>query len=840
MKVKIISWNVRGVNGPEKRKVIKNFLRSYRVDIVCLQETKVQEMSVELVRSLGVGRRLNWKALNAEGSAGGIILFWDNSRITLVDSMVGSYSVSCLFRMPENGFLWAFSGVYGPVENSFRESFWEELGSIKGLWDCPWCVGGDFNEVLSPNERLRGGRLSNSMRRFSDIMNDLNLSDLPLQGGPYTWSGGLNGSAMSRLDRFLVTADWESQCNKVTQRRLPRPVSDHFPILLDSDGVRTGPSPFRFELMWLKYEGFKDILKGWWQNLHFYGSFSFILSAKLKALKGVLKVWNRDVFGKVETNKMDALRRISFWDDREKVRGLVVEEAEDRVKAREDYKRWALMEEISWRQKSRETWLKEGDRNTGFFHRMANAHRRRNCLNSISINGRKLDKEEDIKEGLVDAFQNLLSAPGGWSPPLPDLNLNRIGTEEAACLEESFTENEIWTAISGLNRDKAPGPDGFPIAFWSFSWDFVKTEVIGFFKEFYDNSRFVKNLNTTFLVLIPKKQNVEDFKDLRPISLVGGLYKILSKVLANRIKRVMDKVISKSQNAFVKGRQILDAILIANELVDSSLRKKKCRLVCKLDIEKAYDSIGWEFLYKVLDKMGFGSQWLSWMKWCISTASFSVLINGSPAGFFQSSRGLRQGDPLSPYLFVIGMEALSCLINRAVDGNYLSGIKIANERGEDLSSSHLFYADDTLIFCEDDLEQLKFLSWILMWFEAMSGLKINLTKSEIIPIGPVNNLVDLATELGCNIGSFPTSYLGLPLGAKHKALGVWDSIEERYRKRLAAWKTQYISKGGRITLIRSTLSSLPIYHLSLFRMPQKVCIRLERIQRQFLWGGEHP
>ena len=279
--------------------------------------------------------------------------------------------------------------------------------------------------------------------------------------------------------------------------------------------------------------------------------------------------------------------------------------------------------------------------------------------------------------------------------------------------------------------------------------------------------------------------------------------------------------------------------MIANELVDSSLRGKKRGLVCKLDIEKAYDSIGWEFLYKILDKMGFGSRWLGWMKWCISTASFSVLINGTPAGFFQSSRGLRQGDPLSPYLFVIGMEVLSSLINRAVDGNYLSGIKIANERGEEVSISHLFYADDTLIFCKDDLEQLKFLSWILMWFEAILGLKINLTKSEIIPIGLVNNTAELASELGCNIGSFPTSYLGLPLGAKHKALGVWDSIEERYRKRLGTWKTRYISKGGRISLIRSTLSSLPIYQLSLFRMPQKVCVRLERIKRQFLWGGSN-
>ena len=173
-----------------------------------------------------------------------------------------------------------------------------------------------------------------------------------------------------------------------------------------------------------------------------------------------------------------------------------------------------------------------------------------------------------------------------------------------------------------------------------------------------------------------------------------------------------------------------------------------------------------------MGKMGFGGRWLSWIKGCISTASFSVLVNGSPVGFFPSSRGLRQGDPLSPYLFVIGMETLSCLFNRATGGNYLSCTKIADGRGEELVISHLLYADDTLLFCKVDKDEFKFISWILMWFETVSGLKINLKKSEILPIGPVANMEELALELGCKVRSLPTTYLGLPLGAKHKTLSV--------------------------------------------------------------------
>ena len=220
-----------------------------------------------------------------------------------------------------------------------------------------------------------------------------------------------------------------------------------------------------------------------------------------------------------------------------------MEEAEEREKARDEYKKWVEMEEVSWRQKSREIWLKEGDKNIGFFHRMVNSHRRRNSIRSIS-NGGRLVKEPEIKKGLVGAFQSLLSASNNWCPPFLNLPYNLIGKDQAAKLEEMFTEEEILAAVSGLNGDKAPSPNGFPLAFWSFSWDFVKDEVMGFFGEFFEHNQFVNSLNATFLVLVPKGNTVEDLKDLIPISLVGSLYKILTKVLANRIKRVMGLIIS--------------------------------------------------------------------------------------------------------------------------------------------------------------------------------------------------------------------------------------------------------------------------------------------------------
>ena len=183
------------------------------------------------------------------------------------------------------------------------------------------------------------------------------------------------------------------------------------------------------------------------------------------------------------------------------------------------------------------------------------------------------------------------------------------------------------------------------------------------------------------------------------------------------------------------------------------------------------------------------------------------------------------------------MEVFSLLVDIAVEGGFISGSKFKGRNDTERQITHLLFADGTLVFCKDTEDQMAYLSWILAWFEALSGLRINLDKSSLLPVGRVENEENLALELGCKIGSLPTEYLRLPLGAKHKASSVWDGVEERFWKRLANWKRQYISKGGRLTLIRSTLSTFPTYVMSLFRLPRKVKIRLEKIQRDFLWGG---
>ena len=196
--------------------------------------------------------------MEANWTAGGILLMWDKRVLDKVEVMVGTFSVSVKWQGVGDGFIWVCSGVYGPNENDERGHIWDELVGIQQYWQIPWCCFGDFNIVRFPSERRGETRLTLAMEKFSKFVDDLNLVDLPLEGGSYTWSSGSDHPAMSRIDRTLVTSNWEDHYPDVIQRTLPRPISDHSPILLEARGMARGKSPFIFENMWLKTEGFVD------------------------------------------------------------------------------------------------------------------------------------------------------------------------------------------------------------------------------------------------------------------------------------------------------------------------------------------------------------------------------------------------------------------------------------------------------------------------------------------------------------------------------------------------------------------------------------------------------
>lgn len=295
----------------------------------------------------------------------------------------------------------------------------------------------------------------------------------------------------------------------------------------------------------------------------------------------------------------------------------------------------------------------------------------------------------------------------------------------------------------------------------------------------------------------------------------------------------MDSLISPFQTSFIKGRQILGGALIAGELIDTCKRLKTKAVILKLDFNKAFDCISWSYLDWVLTQMGFPKLWMNWIKSCIMSASTSVLINGSPTSILRLQRGLRQGDPLSPFLFDLAVEPLNLLIQQATSMKLWEGIEVS--RGG-FKLTHLQYTDDTVMFCPQNIDYLMNIKKILLLFNLAWGLQVNFFKSSIIGMNLEPDWIKFAAKsLQRRIGELPFMYLGLPIGSNASRLKSWEPILEKMRKKLASWKGRMLSIGGRLILIKASLSSLPLYYMSLFPIPKGIAEQIKRIQLQFFW-----
>jgi hypothetical protein len=655
-------------------------------------------------------------------------------------------------------------------------------------------VLGDFNAIREESER-RGA--SDIIRRdeiaeFDEFITESDLIDLPLHGRRFTWSRS-GSPCMSRIDRFLISEAWSRDWPNCKQWCLEKELSDHCPIMLCESTQNWGPKPFRMLKCWKDIEGYHQFVKEQWRDIKVEGWGMFVLKEKLKRIKEKLKGWHKshtqNLVGRIKEAK-EELNRLEIKGESV---GLLEEEIlTKREKAAQIYKLSNLNCSIQW-QKSRIRWLKEGDANTSYFHGCINKRRRENEILSLEWNGRQLKGVEEIKNAIVDHFQNHFSERG--SRPLPiNVNFKRINSTDKDEMVQEFSEEEVRQAVLDCESSKSPGPDGVNFGFVKEFWDDIKADFMRVMNEFHSHGRIVKGANSTFIVLIPKKKNPAKISEYRPISLIGCIYKVIAKVLANRLKKVIGEVISETQSAFISGRQILDGILIANEIVDEAKRKKKEALLFKVDFEKAYDSVDWNYLDFVMEKMGFHEKWRSWMSECLKSASISVLVNGSPTKEFKMGRGLRQGDPLSPFLFIIAAEGFNMLMGKAVDSGRFTGYKFD---GGDEYFSHLQYADDTLIIGGKSWGNIRIIKANLKLFQLMSGLKVNFHKSMLAGINIDQSwLEEAANILQCKVGTTPFKYLGLPIGSNPRLASTWQPVIEAVRSRLSTWKHKKLSIGG--------------------------------------------
>lgn len=419
----------------------------------------------------------------------------------------------------------------------------------------------------------------------------------------------------------------------------------------------------------------------------------------------------------------------------------------------------------------------------------------------LDSNGTKTDSLASMKERVVTYFTSLYLAHNR-APPIPNLNIfieESPTTIENTILRAYPTNEEVLKMVKSLPKSKAPGIDGLTAEFIIHHWETVKDDYLAAILHFFTTKRMLRSLNLATLTLIPKVQQPERLEDYRPISCIGISYKFFSKLLATKLMAILPRLISLNQLAFIKGRRISDAIGLAQEFTQGFNWKGTSRRACiTIDFVKAFDTLRWDAIEAVLELMGIDYAFRQMVMSCVVTiASVSALVEGSPTQIVKMQKGLRQGDPLSPLLFVIVIEYLTRLVKKAVGDRKLELYTIGGTQVE----SHLAFADDVTFFCRALTKSLTALKEILDEFQDFSGLKINVGKSSIILSKRVADNVEMAAILGFQLKELPIKYLGTPVTGKQINYRDCDGLLAELRCILTRWSSKKLFYMGRIQLV---------------------------------------
>ncbi|KAK2392667.1 hypothetical protein QL285_066003 [Trifolium repens] len=700
----------------------------------------------------------------------------------------------------------------------------------------PWLTIGDFNDILLPSEQ-KGGVFSTSKADiFASNVDKCGLIDLSSFGTKFTWQGHCRGSRIvhRRLDRSFCNYDWRMKFPEATVEHLVRRNSDHNPILLRCSNVMMAQEdrPFRFQAAWFTHNDYPNLVRNTWNR----NGGNIVHCLHNVATEST--TFNKEVFGNIFARKKEVEARL---------RGIqrALEDIDSANLLRlqkellQEYDNILFQEETLWYRKSREKLIKLGSRNTSFFHAQSIIRRKRNKIHGIKLNSGEWCTDPDIMKAEALMFFKELFCTNQQVTIDNHADNGVTLTEDAVSeLAKPVTKKEVYDALMSMKSYKAPGPDGFQPIFFKLFWQDIGDDIWWFVNTAFANGTYDKKICETLVVLLPKGDTQTSFKDFRPISLCNVTYKLLSKIIVSRLRPFLDGIVSPLQNSFIPGRSTKDNAIVLQEVVHflNKSKKKNGDMVFKLDLEKAYDRVNWSFLRDTLEKFQFPTRIISLIMFGITSSSNSILWNGSKTEAFTPKRGLRQGDPLSPYLFVLCMERLGEMISRSVNNGAWKPIQITKD-GTKLS--HLFFADDVLLFAKATVAQARVVKDVLEHFCALSGLKISLAKSKFCTsIGVCRRIRDnIATTTQIHATDRFEKYLGFKLFYGKVRKQDFSEIYDRVSAKLASWKGRLLNKPGRVVLANSVISSLPSYHMQVHWLLQGMCDDLDRTVRRFIWKG---
>ncbi|KAJ9541721.1 LOW QUALITY PROTEIN: hypothetical protein OSB04_028227 [Centaurea solstitialis] len=759
------AWNIQGLNSRIKQKEVFDTIRLHGISLFAIIETRV--LSDNLTRvckdSFGTWDWVSNTTLCDRGTR--IIIAWNPQVLDLMVLEGHAQVVHCVVRMKNDQNNLYLSIVYGANDLMVRRQLWSSIRKHKVLIGSqPWIVMGDFNAMLFPHDGLGGSsRRDCAMEDFSACVADVELMDVRYSGIQYSWrqKPTSDDGIVRKLDRILSNTEFTSNFPSSFAHFHPWGVSDHAlgVVSFSDDGVPYKRG-FKFENYLATDPRFLTTMFG---NNRRLDLLCIRLRCRLKKLKTPfrkLRGDSGDLSKRVSSLKVE-LDEVQMACDREPFN---VELMEDLAHIQLAYQHARLDEETYFAQRAKVKWLNEGDSNTRFFHNAVKERRGRNYIRSVSDLNGNFTYDVGVEDVFVAHFHSILGTMDA-SVNLEiqsDLFVNKLDLSDALHMIRPIEDVEIKDAMFSIGNSKAPGSDGFTSLFFKSAWEIVGPDVCIAIHNFFYTARLTKEINHTLLCLIPKVPNATCVSDYRPISCCTVLYKCISKILSDRMKPYLDRLVSKAQSAFIPGRRISDNILLAHELISGYNHDRgPPRCAFKIDIRKAYDMVSWKFILKLLNELGFHPAFNKWIAEMIQTPAYSLAINGGSFGFFKGARGIRQGDPISPYLFTLVMEGFALILRKCISEapsfRYHSNC-------QDLNITHLCFADDLFVFTYGDVDSVMVLKRALEIFHHCSGLEASLNKSEVF-FGnvPSNVREQILQIIPLRVGSFPIRYLGVPL-----------------------------------------------------------------------------